>query len=497
MIPYLSQSPGSRQMAAPLVLIAEDDARVLELMTLAFANERFRVVTAVDGDEAIRRALAERPDLVVLDVQMPRKNGFEVCEWLRHDAEDPSVPIVFVSASGETEVRIEGLSRGADDFLSKPFSPRELVARCRRLLARSGAARAERQRATSLEREVDRVQEEARRAHRDLQQERRLRELALAAGRELHATLDPDVLAERVLVAAQSLLGARTVALLAPAGDTTYTPRATRGERPDAFAGLSLPAGGELATLLGAIGRPLAAHELERGSNGRRAECGPLACAGVALVAPLRGTQGLEAVLLADDRADGTSWGAADRDALGLLCEMAANAVRNATRFRESQERSLELAAEHAHATPRARAAAAEAGRFAERAAEALALPERERTLLRHAVAFGPWTWGEPGRLELAGLEQRDPTDRVRELRELCDRAESLDVDAAPTPAARRAALVAGVCVRYQVGRGGGRSVLESWRTALSWVGPALDPPVAAALAGCLEDRRPVHARAA
>ena len=119
------------------MLIAEDDARVLRTAADRVHPEHFRVVTARDGDEAIRRAIAERPDLVVLDVQMPRKNGFEVCDWLRHDPEDPQVPIVFVSASADTEVRIEGLARGADDFLSKPFSPRELVARGRRLLARS------------------------------------------------------------------------------------------------------------------------------------------------------------------------------------------------------------------------------------------------------------------------------------------------------------------------------------------------------------------------
>jgi len=154
-----------RQAPSPLVLVADDDPRILELLQLAFTNEHFRVITAADGDEAIRRALAERPDLVVLDVRMPRKNGFEVCDWLRHDPEDPQVPILFVSAAGDTDVRIEGLARGGDDFLAKPFSPRELVARSRRLLARAGEARAHQRRATALERDLGHAQDETRRAH--------------------------------------------------------------------------------------------------------------------------------------------------------------------------------------------------------------------------------------------------------------------------------------------------------------------------------------------
>ena len=146
MPPFPSLSSQGRTLPAPLVLIADDDARVVELLTIALTSHHLRVITAVDGDEAIRRALAERPDLVLLEVRLPRKSGLEVCDYLRHDPEDPQVPVVLMSTSTDTESRLEGLARGADDFLEKPFSPKELVARVKRLIPRAPQARASRNR---------------------------------------------------------------------------------------------------------------------------------------------------------------------------------------------------------------------------------------------------------------------------------------------------------------------------------------------------------------
>ncbi len=485
MIPYLSQSSAARHAPAPLVLIADDDARVLELLQLAFTQEHFRVITALDGDEAIRRALAERPDLVVLDVRLPRKNGFEVCDWLRHDPEDPQVPILFVSAAGDTDVRIEGISRGADDFMSKPFSPRELIARARRLLARAGESRTHQRRAEALARDLSHAQDEARRAHAELGRERRLRELASGIGRELQGTLDLDELAARTLVAARRQLGSGTLALLVrePQGDgEVLRVLAGRGETWERCSDLRLDPAGELAELLAGLGRPALVHELQRWGS-LRAELAPFATAGVALFAPLRVGRELEGLLVADDRTDGAGWSADDRDAVAALCDLAAPALRSAWRFARTQDHALELAAVHAHVQPRAAQAAAEAASIAAAAAATLRLPERELGLLRHAVAFGPWGWGEGGQLALATLAHLDPTHRVATLRALIDGGESLECTELATQPERQAAAVVGVCARYEVGRTSGRSAAESWQTAMSWAAPALDPDVTAALA--------------
>src|SRR5206468_11147810 len=95
----------------PSILVVDDDRRVVELLSIALGAYGYRVLQALDGDEALRVALRERPDLVVLDVRLPRKSGFEVCERLRQDPDDPHVPIIMVSAAAETESRLQGLAR--------------------------------------------------------------------------------------------------------------------------------------------------------------------------------------------------------------------------------------------------------------------------------------------------------------------------------------------------------------------------------------------------
>lgn len=474
-----------RSITPPLVLIADEDAKVLELLQITLTSQHLRVITALDGDEAIRRSLAERPDLVVLEVRLPRKNGFEVCDWLRHDPEDPQVPVVLMSASGDTETRLEALARGADDFLGKPFSPKELVARVKRLLARSQEAREQRRRAADLERELHRVQEEARRAHSDMRREQRLRELAFGLGRDLHRSLDPDDVADRVLASAQRLLGCANVALLASGADPGSLEHlavlCSRGDRPERFAALALDPSGEMATLVGGLGRPVRRADLDRFSS-LTPELAPFVTAGVSLVVPIRTPAGLEALLVADDRSDGAAPGAQDLEALAALAELAAPAFQNAWRYRASQDRTLEMLAERAQAGEKVRRATEEIQALAAAAAEALALPARERALVRHAIALGAWAWNAHGHDSLRAMAARDATRRMHALKDLIEHAESLDLPDHQGPEQRAAMLITAVCVRAQVARASGRSRTESWDTATSWASPHLDPQVSAAL---------------
>lgn len=482
----LSPLAAVRRTPAPLVLVADDDARVLELLQIALMNQHWRVVTAVDGDEAIRRALAERPDVAVLDVRMPRKSGLEVCEYLRHDPEDPDVPIVLVSGTGDTEARIEGLSRGADDFLSKPFSPKELIARVQRLLARAGESRAQRRRSQELERELAKAQVEARRAQGEARREQRLRALALSAGRDLARTLDVDDLADRILALAQRSLGCNSVALLAPRPEHGAEPglfvQAARGDAGPRCPEARIAEGGELAMLLAGLGRPVTGSDLER-LPGLRAELAPLLACGAALLAPLRSGSGLEAVLVADERPDGAAFGAEDLESLSALTDLAATALQNARRFRAAQDRAIELVAERAAPRERDRQAIAEARGIVDRAARALALPARERALVRHAVTLGAWGWSERGRAALDELRRDDPTKRLARLQDLVAAGESLEAgDEAPVEE-RRGVMLAGVGVRFATMRASGRSAYESWQTALVWTGAGTEPAVSEALA--------------
>ena len=120
----------------PLILVAEDDASLLTLLRYNMEKEGFRAVEAQDGDEALLLANEETPDLVILDWMLPRVSGIEVCRRLRTRAETKNVPIIMVTARGEETDRIRGLDTGADDYITKPFSMTELLARVRAVLRR-------------------------------------------------------------------------------------------------------------------------------------------------------------------------------------------------------------------------------------------------------------------------------------------------------------------------------------------------------------------------
>jgi DNA-binding response OmpR family regulator len=120
----------------PTVLVVDDERQIVEIARDYLRHAGFAVVTARDGHEALERARAERPDLVVLDLGLPGLDGLEVAKTLRRES---NVPIIVLTARVEESDRIRGLEAGADDYVTKPFSPRELVARVRAVLRRSAA----------------------------------------------------------------------------------------------------------------------------------------------------------------------------------------------------------------------------------------------------------------------------------------------------------------------------------------------------------------------
>lgn len=117
------------------VLAVDDDRDLLELIGFALAQAGFLVVKAADGPSAVRVFDAEAPDLVVLDINMPGASGFQVCEAIRARSQ---VPVMMLTVRSEEEDLVKALELGADDYLTKPFSPKTLIARVRALLRRAG-----------------------------------------------------------------------------------------------------------------------------------------------------------------------------------------------------------------------------------------------------------------------------------------------------------------------------------------------------------------------
>lgn len=123
-------------MSAPKLLLVEDDQALSELLEYRFENEGYDVHTTADGDEAILLASEQKFDLVILDWMIEGTSGIEVCRRLRRDKETASIPIVMLTARESEDDKIRGLDTGADDYLTKPFSPRELLARVAAVLRR-------------------------------------------------------------------------------------------------------------------------------------------------------------------------------------------------------------------------------------------------------------------------------------------------------------------------------------------------------------------------
>lgn len=123
-------------MNAPRLLLVEDDAALAELLEWHFAQEGYEVKRTPDGEEALLLARENAPDVVVLDWMIETISGIEVCRQLRRSTGTANVPIIMLTARGEEEDRIRGLETGADDYVTKPFSPRELVARVAAVLRR-------------------------------------------------------------------------------------------------------------------------------------------------------------------------------------------------------------------------------------------------------------------------------------------------------------------------------------------------------------------------
>ena len=118
------------------VLIADDEPDILEILKYNLSSEGYEVITAKDGDEAIEKAKRTQPDLVVLDVMMPRKTGVEVCQILRAQPAFKDTLIMFLTALNDETTQVKGLETGADDYVSKPVSPKVLLSRVNALFRR-------------------------------------------------------------------------------------------------------------------------------------------------------------------------------------------------------------------------------------------------------------------------------------------------------------------------------------------------------------------------
>jgi two-component system alkaline phosphatase synthesis response regulator PhoP len=128
-------------MAKGKILVVDDEIYIVHILDFSLGMEGYEVITALDGEQALEKARAERPDLIVLDIMMPKLDGYETCKLLKSEDATRQIPVILLSAKGRNVDQKVGFEVGADDYITKPFSPRKLVERINAILGQSSPHR--------------------------------------------------------------------------------------------------------------------------------------------------------------------------------------------------------------------------------------------------------------------------------------------------------------------------------------------------------------------
>jgi two-component system alkaline phosphatase synthesis response regulator PhoP len=124
-------------MSKGKILVVDDEIYIVHILDFSLGMEGYEVVTALDGEQALEKLKMEKPDLIVLDIMMPKLDGYEVCKAIKSDPETRQIPVILLSAKGRNVDQKMGFDVGADDYITKPFSPRKLVERINQLLGQT------------------------------------------------------------------------------------------------------------------------------------------------------------------------------------------------------------------------------------------------------------------------------------------------------------------------------------------------------------------------
>ncbi len=128
-------------MAKGKILVVDDEIYIVHILDFSLGMEGYQVITALDGEQGLEKAQTERPDLIVLDIMMPKLDGYETCKALKADPATRAIPVILLSAKGRNMDQKIGFEVGADDYITKPFSPRKLVERINAILGQSSSQR--------------------------------------------------------------------------------------------------------------------------------------------------------------------------------------------------------------------------------------------------------------------------------------------------------------------------------------------------------------------
>jgi len=336
--PQLSKSEESY---SPEVLIVEDDPRVVELLQITLRGSGFSTRAVLTGEDAVKELSERRADLVILDVHLPMRSGFETCREIREAPWGKNLPIVMLSGDTEIESRVKGLSVGADDYVVKPFSPRELVLRIRKMLERADRTRALVRAAVRMEDEVRKNQQGLGKVNKELKLQLYRKEMLVSLSQKLNSSLKLDQLLDTFLWSAIGQFGLNYSCLMLGEEKTRrYVVYASKGLKDGTGKSLSFPVDGALANTLMKNGRPVFVAELEQYRELER-EVGELYAAGAQVLSPVIVRGKLLAILVAGERLNGRPFSREDVETLTWLSNSAGVAIDNAKLYEELEQTYL------------------------------------------------------------------------------------------------------------------------------------------------------------
>lgn len=317
------------------VLVVDDDVRVIELLQITLTGRGYSVQTAFDGEAALEEIRRGKPDLLVLDVRLPRKSGFQVLETIRADEGLAHLPVILISGNSSNEARIQGLRLGADDFLIKPFSPRELIMKIRRILDRVSDQKLLQSKNQLLEAEVCRQREQVLAGHSEMQRNLLKIGTVLQRVEQINEQRSMARVLDGFLHSLISDIGLQAVCFFLRDGkERTFRPEVWRGIKDTVILNLAIPEKGFLFQVLALEGRTMSLDEF--GDYPRAADdLLRLSSAGFTHMTPVRQGGDVVALMVGGDKADGQALDALDVHLLSLLARSAATAIQNALCFDE------------------------------------------------------------------------------------------------------------------------------------------------------------------
>jgi len=329
------------------ILVVDDDRRVVDLLQISLSQNGYHVTAASTGEEGLEAVRRDTPDLIILDLRLPKKNGFEVCAALKSSKDTAMIPVIMVSATAEVDARLQGLMHGADDYLTKPFSPKELLIKVRRIFERMEKHETLSTKNRELETEVARNREDLVVRNKELRFQVFSLETLMGLTHQLNSSLDLEALLGTMILSVVGQLRVNSACLFLTdrredpkrldawtfKGVKEHLVRSIHFLYEDEFIRAILPTEGE-------EGRPVRLQDLSEDPSLERS-VGPLYAAGFTLVCPVMMKQKLTAILAVGEKVSGQDFQSTDLEMVKALSESAGIAIENARLFKDLQDTYL------------------------------------------------------------------------------------------------------------------------------------------------------------